>query len=284
MVLKENKTLPKPKAVSKSYFDQADECDCGKNLFRYHDISKNIYYKKCAYVYEEYDSKTKKWVLSKKQPCKFNISYHGERPIFAEIQKRIQSKFETKQDNLEDRLKTLFRFLFVSNHSSTIQEIDLIVKYRLKREPRKTFYFPTTTLFMKVSHQESFQEYHDRIFSQKIVEIFPPPPPPTAKQIPKKQVPKQVPKKQIPKKQIETIQSVSHFLDMPDTESEKDDNSEEGNSSDDDNNSEEDEFEDCSEHDSESVVVEETEEEIIEETYNVEEVYDDDDGDDNDYY
>ena len=46
-----------PKNLTKNEFDEINECDCGKNLYRYHDSSNNIYFAKCAYVKEEYDIK-----------------------------------------------------------------------------------------------------------------------------------------------------------------------------------------------------------------------------------
>ncbi len=45
----------------------------------------------------------------------------------------------------------------VSNRTSTLDEINLIVRVKLKREPLKKF--------------ESYNDYRDRIFSEKIIEI-----------------------------------------------------------------------------------------------------------------
>ena len=64
----------------------------------------------------------------------------------------------------------IFQYLFVSNHSSTIQEIDLIVKYNLKRETRKIFYYPSIG-HLRVSHRETYEDYRDRIFSKKIIDL-----------------------------------------------------------------------------------------------------------------
>ena len=158
--------------LTKNDFDEINECDCGKNLYRYHDSSKNIYFAKCAYMKEEYDIKKKTWITSKKQPCKTFICYHGPQPIFTEIKKKEKVIFLPLKINLEESLKRMFNYLFLSTHSSTIDEINYIVKYQLNREPRKTFYFPTTPPFMKISHRESFQDYHDRIFSQKILDVL----------------------------------------------------------------------------------------------------------------
>ena len=35
---------------------------------------------------QELDLKTKKWTLSKKQPCTLNCVYHAERPIFKKVE------------------------------------------------------------------------------------------------------------------------------------------------------------------------------------------------------
>jgi hypothetical protein len=66
----------------------------------------------------------------------------------------------------------LFSFLIVSKNSATLDEINILVKNNLLREPRKTFYLVSTGRFLRVSHYESFEEYRDRIFSKKIVNHF----------------------------------------------------------------------------------------------------------------
>jgi hypothetical protein len=159
--------------LTRDDFLNLEECECGKPFFKFNNSSKNTFIAKCANFKEEYDMKTKKWTTSKKQPCGDYYVYHGPRPVFKEIQKAIVTKYSTT-NTLEERLKALFRFLFVSKYSSTIQEIDLIVQNELNREPRKTFYYPTTGLFMKISHKESYEDYRDRIFSIKIVPNYKP--------------------------------------------------------------------------------------------------------------
>lgn len=158
----------KPKLLTKNDFDEIEECNCGKPVFRYHNVSKNQFVMKCAYTNMEYDLKEKEWVASKKQPCKLYNIYNGERPIFNEIKNKVINPYIEKFD-LEKRLRFLFNFLMVSNHSSTIQEIDLLVINHLKREPRKSFYFPSIG-HLRLSHKESFEDYRDRIFSEKIVD------------------------------------------------------------------------------------------------------------------
>jgi len=160
----------KIKFLTRDDFFNIDECDCGKPVFRYHNTSKNMFMLKCSYVNEEFDLKTKKWVMSKKTPCKLLCAFSGERPVHVEIKKIIEAKILTKITTLEEQLKLLFSFLHISNRSSTLDEINLLVQHKLRRFPRKVFYFPTTTAFMKESHRETFKEYESRIFSEKIID------------------------------------------------------------------------------------------------------------------
>jgi hypothetical protein len=167
---KENK-----KILTYDQFFKIDECKCGKNPFKYHNTSKNEYTLKCNTPKEEFDTKTKKWIPSKKQPCNFYCVYYGERPVFEEIKnsliKKAKNTYVNKDKILEENLKLLFQFVFVSNHTSTLDEINILVQNNLKREPRKTFYFPSIGHFMRTSHYESLEEYRDRIFSKKIVDL-----------------------------------------------------------------------------------------------------------------
>ena len=158
------------KILTKKEFSDLCECDCGKPLFKFTDGSRNISYAKCNYTNEEYDVKKKVWIQSKKQPCNFLRIYHGERPIFKEIQKIIKAKYVETYD-LERELRSLFSFLMVSNRTSTIDEINIIVRLKLRREPLKKYYFPSTTIFPRFSHFESYTDYRDRIFSEKIVDL-----------------------------------------------------------------------------------------------------------------
>jgi hypothetical protein len=162
------KMVLKEKVLTRNDFFDIEECECGKPVWKYHNVSKNTHVMKCANTKYEIDIKTRKWTLSKKQPCNLYNVYHAERPIIAEIKKKVIIPY-IKPLDFEKRLQLLFDFLFVSNHSSTIQEIDLIVKNNLKREPRKTFYYPSIG-HLRVSHRESYEDYRDRIFSEKIVD------------------------------------------------------------------------------------------------------------------
>ena len=167
-------TVKKPTILTKNDFFKIDECYCGKRVFRYHNSSKNYYVARCSNPKEEYDTKLKKWVNSKKQPCDFYCTHQGEPPIFLETNKTVLIKKEQiipdKNKTLEEKLKLLFQFVFVSNHTTTLDEINVVVLNNLKREPRKAYYYPSPG-HMRISHYESLEEYRDRIFSKKIVDL-----------------------------------------------------------------------------------------------------------------
>jgi len=161
-------------------FDQyksIHECKCGGPVFKYHNSSKNTYHVKCGYFKKvlEISKETSKkvWVVPKKINCDWSSVYNGPRPVFKEINEKIIKHVEKNQKDihkkLEDQLKILFSFLIVSKNSATLDEINIIVKNNLLREPRRTFYLVSTGRFLRVSHYESFEEYRDRIFSKKIV-------------------------------------------------------------------------------------------------------------------
>ena len=190
--------------ITKEQYDSIEECNCGGPVFKYHNTSKNVFVAKCGLYKEiiELDKKTKKmsFITPKKPACNWEVMYNGPRPIFVEINKKLNKSVEknikSPDEQLEEKLKLLFRFLYVSNHTSTLDEINLLVKNNLLREPRKTFWFPTTGLFMRMSHKESFEDYEKRIFSKKIIDLgyVPPPttPPPSAKVTKKHHKKKQV--------------------------------------------------------------------------------------------
>jgi hypothetical protein len=168
--MKENKVL-----LTRQAFFDIDECKCGKTPFRFHNTSKNIFTVKCNNTKEEFDIKTKKWNVSKKQPCDLWCEYHDTRPIFDQVNKAILKSvvLPDKDKTLEEKLRLLFRFVFVSNHTSTLDEINILVKNKLKREPRKVYYFPSIG-HMRISHYETLEEYRDRIFSKKIIDLSEP--------------------------------------------------------------------------------------------------------------
>ena len=77
---------------NKKDFDSIEECHCGKPLFRFHDTTKNILIAKCAYSNIEFDIKTKKWIVSKKQSCGFVGTYHCGKPVLIENKIIIKKK------------------------------------------------------------------------------------------------------------------------------------------------------------------------------------------------
>ena len=174
----------RPTFLTKKDFFQIEECKCGKSPFRYQDVSKNQFIQKCNSVKEEFDIKTRKWVQSKKQPCDTYNVFCGERPVFQEVKntliKRAQ-QLPNKDRVLEEKLKLLFRFVFVSRHTATLDEINILVRNSLHREPRKVYYFPSSDGHMRISHYEPLEDYQTRIFSEKIIDRGDLPKPPKEK-------------------------------------------------------------------------------------------------------
>jgi len=164
--------------VTKQKYDSIEECYCGGPVFKYHDVSKNVFVIKCGYFKKvidiEKETKKKIWVTPKKVQCDWSCMYNGSRPEFKEINKTltifVDNNVKDAHQQLEEKLKLLFKFLYLSNHTSTLDEINLLVKNNLCREPRKTFYYPSIGHFMRVSHYEPFGEYEKRIFSKKIID------------------------------------------------------------------------------------------------------------------
>ena len=157
---------PLPRFVSKKDFFDITDCECGKKVFKYYDTTKNQHVLKCC----NYKDPKK----SKSGPCGMFYMYCDIRPVFEEIKNKIIKKSEILKDPskiLEEKLRILFKFLYVSNHTATLDEINILVKNSLKREPRKVYYFPTTAAFNRISHYETFKEYEERIFSKKIVDL-----------------------------------------------------------------------------------------------------------------
>ena len=157
--------------ITKEIYDNIEECNCGGPVFKYHDVSKNIFIVKCGYHKKILDidklTKRKVWIIPKKISCNWLCVCKGERPIFKEINtintintiliKQIEQKLKTKNEILEEKLRVLFKFLFVSNHSSTLDEINILVKNCLLKDPKQNL--------------ETYEEYHDRIFFKKIIDL-----------------------------------------------------------------------------------------------------------------
>ena len=172
--------------LTKQEYIEIDECKCGGPVFKYYDSTKNIKVIKCGYIKHKIEinkhTKRKKWVVCKNQPCDWKAAYHGSRPTYTEPPKKLSTivpiQMENKDTLLEKKLSRMFQYLLVSTRPTTIQEIDLVVKNNLHREPRKVYYFPSDMGHMRISHYESYEDYHIRIFSEKIVDRdFVPPTP-----------------------------------------------------------------------------------------------------------
>jgi hypothetical protein len=150
-----------------------DGCQCGGPIFKYHDTSKNIYIAKCGNTKEilEIDPKSKRkvWIKSKKQPCKFVCCFQGNKTLSFFEKKEEKKTFimENPHTMLHNQLKSLFTYLFIEQKETFIQEIDYLVKIKLGREPRKNYIFKKSR---KISHKEDLHEYHDRIFSEEIID------------------------------------------------------------------------------------------------------------------
>jgi hypothetical protein len=153
-----------------------ENCKCGGPLFKFQNTSKNVFVVKCGYVKENFEIEpiTKKWIWvpCKKQPCKFLEEFHGTLPVFEE-KIEIIKKINTinPHQTLYDTLDRLFRFVLIEPKKGVLQEIDLLVKYKLRRIPRRIYYFPTAGPFMEISHKETLQDYRKRIFSREIVDF-----------------------------------------------------------------------------------------------------------------
>ena len=151
---------------------QAELCECGGPIFKYHDTTSNIYVLKCGLITEKLDIKTKTLIKSKKQPCSFNIIHKGDKPDYSNLQIPVRKKQEKIDHNaiLAENLESLFKFYFLAKKDITIQEINSLVKFKLNRNIRKIYYLVTAGPILKESHREPMEEYHSRIFSLPIID------------------------------------------------------------------------------------------------------------------
>jgi hypothetical protein len=153
------------KFITKSEYTAIEECNCGGPVLKFHNTSKNEFVARCGYFKKiiEIDRQTKRkiWITPKRPACDWRVVYPGERPVFKEINnvlvKSVTVDKRTHNEQLEESLKILFSFLHISNHSSTLDEINILVKNNLVRDPK----FP----------EETFKEYEKRIFSKKIIDL-----------------------------------------------------------------------------------------------------------------
>ena len=152
--------------VTKRHYDQIEECNCGGPVLKYHNTSRNEFIAKCGYFKKiiEIDKETKRkvWITPKRVACDWRVMYPGERPVFRVINNILKKSQQVDKllnihEQLEEQLRVLFRFLHVSNHSSTLDEINILVKNNLIREPKTAL--------------ETFREFEERIFSKKIIDL-----------------------------------------------------------------------------------------------------------------
>ena len=80
--------------ISKNTWIETDYCKCNKQVFKYQDVSKNIFVIKCKTPSEEFDLKTKTWNKSKKKNCGFFQVYYGEKPEYGEIVKKNKKNIQ----------------------------------------------------------------------------------------------------------------------------------------------------------------------------------------------
>jgi hypothetical protein len=126
---------------------------------------------KCGYVKETLDMKTKTWSKSKKQPCDFVNIHKGDSPNYNNLvlPQRERVLPENPHENLRENLESLFKFYKLAKKDITIQEINSLVKFKLNRKTRITYYLVTAGPVLIESHRESMDDYYSRIFSRPII-------------------------------------------------------------------------------------------------------------------
>ena len=157
--------------ISLDDYNDYSECECGGPLFKYHDSTRNVFVVKCGYVKENLDMKTKTWSKSKKQPCSFVNIHKSDSPDYNNLvlPKRERVLPENPHENLRENLESLFKFYKLAKKDITIQEINSLVKFKLNRKTRITYYLVTAGPVLMESHRESMDDYYSRIFSKPII-------------------------------------------------------------------------------------------------------------------
>jgi hypothetical protein len=156
-----NKYTNSVKLSTKEDWINTENCKCDKKVFKFHDSTDNVFVIKCNVTKEEFDIKTKKWIASKKKNCGLFLTFHGTPPEYQSVP--LAPKEKNKKvlpgitGGIKERLEDLFGYLMLSNNSSTLQEINLLVKYRLHRKQ-----------FNKET--EDYPGYRKRIFSRPIID------------------------------------------------------------------------------------------------------------------
>jgi hypothetical protein len=159
--------------ISLDDYNDYSECECGGPLFKYHDSTRNVFVVKCGYVKENLDMKTKTWSKSKKQPCSFVNIHKSDSPDYNNLvlPQRERVLPENPHENLRENLESLFKFYKLAKKDITIQEINSLVKFKLNRKTRITYYLVTAGPVLMESHRESMDDYYSRIFSRPIINI-----------------------------------------------------------------------------------------------------------------
>jgi hypothetical protein len=109
--------------ISLQDWTEYDECDCGGPLFKYHDVTSNVFVVKCGYVKETLDIKSRVWSSSKKQPCKFINIHKSDNPDYNNLilPKREKVVLDDPHKTLHNKLDSMFKFYFLAKKDITIQ-------------------------------------------------------------------------------------------------------------------------------------------------------------------
>ena len=151
------------------------QCNCGGKLNKWNNISDNTFHVMCAKPKYECDLKAKKWTKPsvRRRSCGYHKIFKGGKSH--EFSEKISlkeelppKKYKFKAHTLEEDLRQKFKYLLLSGHSGTLQQIDIIVKQKLKREPRRKYYNGQHNAFLY--DEEDIEVYYKRIFSQKIID------------------------------------------------------------------------------------------------------------------
>jgi len=173
---------------------ETDYCECSKPVFKYHDITNNVFVLKCkngnvsvtgnvhenvynvsnvSNVSKLIDSFESMDLTVKNRKTRCNLfevyeagSYEDSICLQIKTKKQTQKKaMKEINENLKDRLDILFDYAKVNNINDrinlTIQEINYIVKFKLHRITIGKFY--------RVG-KETLEDYRERIFSRPIID------------------------------------------------------------------------------------------------------------------
>jgi len=149
---------------------EVENCECGGPVFKYHDITSNVFVAKCGYVKEilEIEPKTKKRTLvpAKKQPCAFMGIFRGDKPDYSTKHEYSKNEVIDYNKKLEDTLRSKFRYYHLSNNYLVLQEIDYLVSTKLFRKKRYVEYDSGN---VEIS-RESVEDFEKRIFRIPIID------------------------------------------------------------------------------------------------------------------